>query len=113
MVVTSPYFYSVVATKNFSLLKFLGKPKHAQALVTRTKIKRVSPHVTTYTEIYLYRSLLRTPFSLPSPLPVEGPSLLQFLRRCETLWSAREIASIAPSAEQARHAENVFHIALR
>ena len=35
------------------------------------------------------------------------------LRRCETLWSAREIASMAPSAEQARHAENVFHIALR
>ena len=35
------------------------------------------------------------------------------LRRCETLWSAREIASIAPSSEQARHAENVFHIALR
>ena len=35
------------------------------------------------------------------------------LRRCETLWSAREVASIAPSAEQARHADNVFHIALR
>ena len=34
------------------------------------------------------------------------------LRRCETLWSAREIASMALSAEQARHAENVFHIAL-
>ena len=35
------------------------------------------------------------------------------LRRCETLWSAREIASMALSAEQARHTENVFHIALR
>ena len=34
------------------------------------------------------------------------------LRRCETLWSARDIASIALSAEQARHTENVFHIAL-
>ena len=34
------------------------------------------------------------------------------LRRCETLWSAREIASMALSAEQARHTENVFHIAL-
>ena len=36
-----------------------------------------------------------------------------YLRRCETLWSAREIASMAPSAEQATHAENVFHTALR
>ena len=35
------------------------------------------------------------------------------LRRCETLWSAREIASMALSAEQVRHTENVFHIALR
>ena len=33
----------------------------------------------TYTEIYLYRSLLRMPFSLPPPLPVERPSLLKFL----------------------------------
>ena len=38
------------------------------------------------------------------------PSLV--LRRCETLWSAREIASMAPSAEQAGHTENMFHIAL-
>ena len=30
-----------------------------------------------------------------------------------TLWSAREIASMALSTEQARHTENVFHIALR
>ena len=30
----------------------------------------------TYTEIYLYRSLLRTPFGLLPPLPVERPSLL-------------------------------------
>ena len=36
----------------------------------------------------------------------------KLLRRCETLWSAREIASMALSAEQARHTENVFHIAL-
>ena len=35
------------------------------------------------------------------------------LRRCETLWSVREIASMALSVEQARHTENVFHIALR
>ena len=35
------------------------------------------------------------------------------LRRCETLWSAREIASMALSAAQAKHTENVFHIALR
>ena len=34
------------------------------------------------------------------------------LRRCATLWSAREIASVAFSAERERHAENVFHIAL-
>ena len=27
------------------------------------------------------------------------------LRRCETLWSAREIASMALSAEQARHTQ--------
>ena len=32
------------------------------------------------------------------------------LRQCETLWSAREIASMTLSAEQARHTENVFHI---
>ena len=31
------------------------------------------------------------------------------LRRCETLSSAREIASMALSAEQARHTENVSH----
>ena len=30
-----------------------------------------------------------------------------------TLWSAREIASVALSAEQERHTDNVFHIALR
>ena len=35
------------------------------------------------------------------------------LRRCETLWSAREIASMTLSAEQVRHTEIVFHIALR
>ena len=35
------------------------------------------------------------------------------LRRCETLWSAREIASMALSAEQARHTEKMSHIALR
>ena len=33
-------------------------------------------------------------------------------RRCETIWNAREIAPMALSAEQARHTENVFHIAL-
>ena len=38
---------------------------------------------------------------------------LEALRRCETLWSAREIASVAFSAERERHAENVFHIALK
>ena len=35
------------------------------------------------------------------------------LRRCETLWSAREISSMALSAEQAKNDDNVFHIALR
>ena len=35
------------------------------------------------------------------------------LRRCKTLWSARKLAPMALSAEQARHTENVFHIALR
>ena len=34
------------------------------------------------------------------------------LRACETLWSAREIASAALSAERERHTENVFHIVL-
>ena len=34
------------------------------------------------------------------------------LRRCEILWSGSEIALMALSAEQARHTENVFHIAL-
>ena len=37
---------------------------------------------------------------------------LSTLRRCETLWSAREIASMALSAKQARHTETVFHVAL-
>ena len=32
------------------------------------------------------------------------------LRACETLWSAREIASVALSAEQERHTENMFQI---
>ena len=36
-----------------------------------------------------------------------------FLGACETLWSAREIASVALSAERERHTENVFHIVLR
>ena len=36
-----------------------------------------------------------------------------YLRRCGTLCSAREMASMAFSAEQVRHTENVFHIALR
>ena len=39
-------------------------------------------------------------------------STIEALRRCETLWSAREIASMALTAEQARYTENVFHIAL-
>ena len=34
------------------------------------------------------------------------------IKPCETLWSAREIASVALSAEQERHTENVFHIVL-
>ena len=37
----------------------------------------------------------------------------QPLRRCETLWSARQKALIAFSVQQARPTENVFHIALR
>ena len=35
------------------------------------------------------------------------------LRACETLWSAREIASVALSAERERRTENVFHMLLR
>ena len=65
------------------------------------------------------------------PLPRASPSLLQFLRTaprrhlprfivrllselraCETLWSARELASVALSAERKRHTENVFHMLL-
>ena len=38
---------------------------------------------------------------------------MMFLGACETLWSAREIASVALSAERERHTENVFHIVLR
>ena len=34
------------------------------------------------------------------------------LRRCETRWSAREIASVTLSPEQERHTENVFHMLL-
>ena len=34
------------------------------------------------------------------------------LRACETLWSAREMASVALSAAQERHTENMFHILL-
>ena len=34
------------------------------------------------------------------------------LRACETLWSAREIASVVLSAERERHTENMFHIIL-
>ena len=35
------------------------------------------------------------------------------LRRCETLWSARDMASLALSAERQRHTENMFHMLLR
>ena len=35
------------------------------------------------------------------------------LRVCETLWSARDIASVALSAERERDTESVFHIVLR
>ena len=34
------------------------------------------------------------------------------LRACETLWSAREIVSVALSAERERHTDNMFHIVL-
>ena len=40
------------------------------------------------------------------PVPTER------LRACEILWSAREIASVALSAEQKRHTKNVFHMLL-
>ena len=36
-----------------------------------------------------------------------------FSKACETLWSAREMASVALSAEQERRTENVFHMLLR
>ena len=35
--------------------------------------------------------------------------LILALRQCETLWRAREIASVALSAERERHTENVLH----
>ena len=35
------------------------------------------------------------------------------LEKCETLWSAREIASVAPSAKRERRSENVFHMLSR
>ena len=34
-------------------------------------------------------------------------------RPCETLWSAREIASVALSVERERHTETVFHMLLK
>ena len=43
----------------------------------------------TYTVIYLYRSLLLTPFSLPPPLPGERPSLLKFLGGATGFWAPR------------------------
>ena len=47
------------------------------------------------------------------PQVVKLFNIIVILRRCETLWRAREIALLALSTEQARHTENVFHIALR
>ena len=35
------------------------------------------------------------------------------LKACETLWSAREMASVALSAKRERRTENVFHMRLR
>ena len=35
------------------------------------------------------------------------------LRACETIWSEREAAAVALSAEQQRHTENVFYMLLR
>ena len=34
------------------------------------------------------------------------------LRACETLWNAREIASVVLSTEHQRHTENLFHMLL-
>ena len=34
------------------------------------------------------------------------------LRACETLWSARETASVALLAERERHTKNMVHIVL-
>ena len=34
------------------------------------------------------------------------------LRACETLWSAREMASMALSMEREKRTENVFHMLL-
>ena len=51
----------------------------ARAFLHSTRMREMcGASLFTYTEIYLYRSLLRTPFSLPPPLPVECPSLLKF-----------------------------------
>ena len=36
-----------------------------------------------------------------------GPQTF-FLRACETLWSAREVASVALSTEREGHDKNVF-----
>ena len=41
------------------------------------------------------------------------PLRIQYLRTSETLWSAREITSVALSTEQERRTENVFHKLLR
>ena len=35
------------------------------------------------------------------------------LRRYETLWNAKEIASVTLRVERERHTDNVFHIILR
>ena len=88
-------------------------------IMPRVRVRRVNNSLTS---IHLFHamhagSLNRMTFPsfiIPySSGVVPMPRVVFNLRRCEILWSAREIASMALSAEQARHTENVLHIALR
>ena len=53
-------------------------------------------------------------FEYPTCIPAVHTirNCMMKLRACETVWSAREIAVVALSAEQERHTEHMFHIVL-
>ena len=77
--------------------------------VSSVRESKIIEHVTSWMELCKKSKISTKYCSINKIWKVE----FAYLRRCETLWSAREIASMALSAEQVRHTENVFHIALR